>query len=61
MEKAIEGGSTEAENWPSSEEIRREFFQRLRGVYLPGSTSEIWKFYDRENPTGVLPTVKIQN
>ena len=61
MEKAIEGGSSEAENWPSSEEIRRELFQRLRGVYLPGSTSEIWKFYDRENPAGVLTIIKIQN
>ena len=54
MELMKEGTSSEVDSWPTSEEIRREFFKRLRNVFLPGSTSEIWKFFDRENSTGWL-------
>ena len=54
MKLMMEGTSSEVDSWPTSEEIRREFFKRLRNVFLPGSTSEIWKFFDRENSSGWL-------
>ena len=37
---------------PRSEDIRREFFGRLRSSKLPEPTKEVWKFYDRTDATG---------
>ena len=46
-----EPGSSDG-NVPKSEDIRREFFGRLRNCKLPEPSKEVWKFYDHMDSEG---------
>ena len=52
LETAHEEPSGSERAVPRSEDIRREFFGRLRDSKLPEPTKEVWKFYDRTDAEG---------
>ena len=52
LEKLVEGSSGRNDVEPCSEDIRRECFRRLRSVFLPAATKEVWRFYDRIGQAG---------
>ena len=54
LERLSEGSSGRENVEPCSEDIRREYLKRLRTVFLPAATKEVWKFYDRIGQAGEL-------
>ena len=52
LERSVEGSSDRGDVEPCSEDIRRECFNRLRSVFLPAATKEVWRFYDRIGQAG---------
>ena len=58
LERSVEGSSDRGDVEPCSEDIRRECFNRLRSVFLPAATKEVWRFYDRIGQAGEKITRK---
>ena len=52
LERSVEGSSDRGDVEPCSEDIRRECFNRLRSVFLPAATKEVWRFYDKIGQAG---------